>query len=134
MEVFDKNVQLWLYSIQKYIWDMMAVKVGERDVMAVPLSQKSAWEEWSARAVAQTLETVSRYTLIATTRQFRCMPNQGMEYPMICWNYGRPEEAGSYSDRVKFGMISVIIHEIGHNYFPMIVNQMSANGVGWMRV
>jgi hypothetical protein len=48
--------------------------------------------------------------------------NQGMEYPMICWNYGRPNEDGPYSERTKYGMMSVIIHEVGHNYFPMIVN------------
>src|SRR5690606_25591863 len=48
--------------------------------------------------------------------------NQGMEYPMICWNHGRPDKDGSISERTKFGMISVIIHEVGHNYFPMIVN------------
>jgi hypothetical protein len=54
-----------------------------------------------------------------------------MEYPMICWNYGRPNEDGTYSDRVKFGMISVIIHEVGHNFFPMIVNSDERQW-GWM--
>ena len=54
-----------------------------------------------------------------------------MEYPMICWNYGRPDEDGSYSDSEKFGMISVIIHEIGHNFFPMIVNSDERQW-GWM--
>ena len=54
-----------------------------------------------------------------------------MEYPMICWNYGRPEKDGSYSERTKFGMISVIIHEIGHNFFPMIVNSDERQW-GWM--
>jgi len=48
--------------------------------------------------------------------------DQGMEYPMICWNYGRPDEKGFVSDRIKYGMQSVIIHEVGHNFFPMIVN------------
>src|SRR5690606_22852070 len=57
--------------------------------------------------------------------------NQGMEYPMICWNYGRPNEDGTYSDRVKYGMISVIIHEVGHNFFPMIVNSDERQW-GWM--
>ena len=50
---------------------------------------------------------------------------------MICFNYGRPEKDGSYSDRTKFGMISVIIHEIGHNFFPMIVNTDERQW-GWM--
>ncbi|MFT6938956.1 MAG: hypothetical protein ACJASN_000434 [Cyclobacteriaceae bacterium] len=46
----------------------------------------------------------------------------GMEYPMICFNFGRPNEDGTYSDRTKWGMISVIVHEVGHNFFPMIIN------------
>lgn len=41
-----------------------------------------------------------------------------MEYPMICWNHGRPDENGEVSERIKFGMISVIIHEVGHNFSP----------------
>ena len=45
-----------------------------------------------------------------------------MEYPMICFNGGRPEADGTYTKRTKYGLISVIIHEVGHNYFPMIVN------------
>jgi aminopeptidase N len=45
-----------------------------------------------------------------------------MEYPMICWNFGRPDENGKYSDRTKYGMLGVVIHEVGHNFFPMIVN------------
>ena len=55
-----------------------------------------------------------------------------MEYPMICWNY-EPNEDGSYSDRTKYAMISVIIHEVGHNFFPMIVNSDENSGDGWMR-
>ena len=132
-----KNVRDYGFTAsKKYIWDMMAVKVGNRDVMAVSLYPKEGnplWEEWSTRAVAQTLETVSRYTFDYPYHKAISVhaKNQGMEYPMICWNYGRPEEDGTYSDRVKFGMISVIIHEIGHNYFPMIVNSDERQW-GWM--
>jgi hypothetical protein len=46
----------------------------------------------------------------------------GMEYPMICFNGGRPEEDGTYSEETKYGMWGVIIHEVGHNFFPMIIN------------
>ena len=106
---------------------MMAVKVGSKKVMAVSLYPKEGnplWEEYSTYAVAQTLETYSKYTFNYPYPKAVSVhaKNQGMEYPMICWNYGRPDEDGKYSDRVKFGMISVIIHEVGHNYFPMIVN------------
>ena len=44
------------------------------------------------------------------------------EYPMICFNFGRTEEDGTYSEGMKNGMIGVIIHEVGHNFFPMIIN------------
>ena len=45
-----------------------------------------------------------------------------MEYPQICFNFGRPNPDGTYSDRTKYRMLGVIIHEVGHNFFPMIVN------------
>ena len=45
-----------------------------------------------------------------------------MEYPMICWNFGRPDADGKYTDQVKYGMLGVVCHEVGHNFFPMIVN------------
>jgi len=123
-------------SSRKFIWDMMAVKVGSKKVMAVSLYPKEGnplWEEYSTYAVAQTLETYSKYTFNYPYPKAVSVhaKNQGMEYPMICWNYGRPDEDGKYSDRVKYGMISVIIHEVGHNYFPMIVNSDERQW-GWM--
>lgn len=112
---------------RKFICDAMAVKLGSRDVMAVSLYPKEGnplWEEYSTRIVAHTLKTYSKYTFdypypkaISVNAE-----DQGMEYPMICWNYGRPDENGVTSDRIKWGMMGVIIHEVGHNYFPMIVN------------
>ncbi|AFL79993.1 hypothetical protein Aeqsu_0481 [Aequorivita sublithincola DSM 14238] len=123
-----ENVRDYAFATsRKYIWDMMAVKMGSGSVMAVslyPPESNPLWEDWSTRAVASTLKTYSRMTFdypypkaISVSAK-----NQGMEYPMICWNHGRPDKDGTISDRTKFGMISVIIHEVGHNYFPMIVN------------
>ncbi|AGC77100.1 peptidase M1-like protein [Nonlabens dokdonensis] len=114
-------------SSRRYVADAMAVKVGGKDIMAVsiyPPEGNPLWEQWSSRAVAQTLKSYSRMTFDYPYHKAISVhaKNQGMEYPMICWNYGRPDADGNYSDRVKFGMISVIIHEVGHNYFPMIVN------------
>ncbi len=132
-----KNVRDFGFaSSRKFIWDMMAVKVGSKKVMAVSLYPKEGnplWEEYSTLAVAQTLETYSKYTFNYPYPKAVSVhaKNQGMEYPMICWNYGRPDEDGQYSDREKFGMISVIIHEVGHNYFPMIVNSDERQW-GWM--
>ncbi|HEY0091117.1 MAG TPA: M1 family metallopeptidase [Flavobacterium sp.] len=112
---------------RKFICDMMAVKLGGKNVMAISLYPKEGnplWEEYSTRIVAHTLKTYSNHTFdypypkaISVNAQ-----DQGMEYPMICWNFGRPDETGKYTDRVKFGMMGVIIHEVGHNFFPMIVN------------
>ena len=112
---------------RKFIWDMMAVKIGGKDVMAVSMYPKEGnplWEDWSTKAVASTLKTYSRMTFDYPYHKAISVhaKSQGMEYPMICWNYGRPDEDGNYSDRVKYGMMGVIIHEVGHNFFPMIVN------------
>ncbi|MDX1783962.1 MAG: M1 family metallopeptidase, partial [Aequorivita vladivostokensis] len=123
-----ENVRDYAFATsRKYIWDMMAVKMGSGSVMAVslyPPESNPLWEDWSTRAVASTLKTYSRMTFdypypkaISVSAK-----NQGMEYPMICWNHGRQNKYGTISDRTKYGMISVIIHEVGHNYFPMIVN------------
>lgn len=121
---------------RKYIWDMQNVKVGSREVMAVSLYPKEGnplWEEYSTKAVAHTLTSYSDMTFDYPYHKAISVhaKNQGMEYPMICWNYGRPNEDGTYSDRTKFGMISVIIHEVGHNFFPMIVNSDERQW-GWM--
>ena len=123
-----KNVRDFGFaSSRKFILDMMAVKIGGKDIMAVSLYPKEGnplWEEWSTKAVASTLESYSRMTFDYPYHKAISVhaKSQGMEYPMICWNYGRPKEDGTYIDRVKYGMMGVIIHEVGHNFFPMIVN------------
>ncbi|MEM6517403.1 MAG: M1 family metallopeptidase [Bacteroidota bacterium] len=127
-KLYAENVRDFGFATsRKYIWDMMAVKVGGKDVMAVSLYSKEGnplWEQWSTKAVASTLRSYSRMTFDYPYHKAISVHarRQGMEYPMICWNYGRPDENGNYDDRTKYGMISVIIHEVGHNYFPMIVN------------
>src|SRR5690606_17759488 len=127
-KLYAENVREFGFATsRKFIWDMMAVKIGDRDVMAVSMYPKEGnplWEEWSTYAVAATLKSYSRMTFDYPYHKAISVhaKQQGMEYPMICWNYGRPDENGKYSDRTKYGMISVIIHEVGHNYFPMIVN------------
>jgi len=123
-------------SSRKFIWERQAVNIGPNKVMAVSLYPKEGnplWEEYSTKAVIQTLKTYSKFTFDYPYPKAVSVhaKNQGMEYPMICWNYGRPDEDGTYSDRTKFGMISVIIHEVGHNYFPMIVNSDERQW-GWM--
>ncbi|MFI0428349.1 M1 family metallopeptidase [Mariniflexile sp. HMF6888] len=123
-----ENVRDFAFATsRKFIWDMMAVKIGNKDVMAVSMYPKEGnplWEDWSTRVVASTLGSYSKMTFDYPYHKAISVhaKNQGMEYPMICWNYGRPDEDGKYSDRVKYGMMGVIVHEVGHNFFPMIVN------------
>lgn len=123
-----ENVRDFAFATsRKFIWDMMAVKVGNKDVMAVSMYPKEGnplWEDWSTKVVASTLKSYSKMTFDYPYHKAISVhaKNQGMEYPMICWNYGRPNEDGKYSDRVKYGMMGVIVHEVGHNFFPMIVN------------
>ena len=133
----SKQVKTWRFkakdvrdfaftSSRKFIWDAMGVKFGNRTVMAMSYYPKEAnplYERYSTRAVAHTLRVYSKYTFdypypVAISVE----ASNGMEYPMICFNYGRPEKDGTYTERIKYGMISVIIHEVGHFYFPMIVN------------
>ncbi len=132
-----KNVRDFAFaSSRKFIWERQAVNVGKNEVMAVSIYPKEGnplWEDYSTKAVIQTLKTYSKFTFDYPYPKAVSVhaKNIGMEYPMICFNFGRPEEDGSYSDRTKFGMISVIIHEVGHNYFPMIVNSDERQW-GWM--
>lgn len=123
-----ENVRDFAFATsRKFIYDMMAVDINGKKTMAVSMYPKEGnplWGEWSTRAVASTLESYSKHTFDYPYPKAISVHSkrQGMEYPMICWNYGRPDEDGKYSDGVKFGMMSVIIHEVGHNFFPMIVN------------
>lgn len=111
---------------RKFLWDMMAVKLETKDVMAVSLYSKEGnplWGQWSTKAVASTFKTYSRMTFdYPYHKSISVHAPMGMEYPMISFNFGRPDKEGNYSDRTKYGMISVIIHEVGHNWFPMIIN------------
>ncbi|MGV9003160.1 M1 family metallopeptidase [Flavobacterium sp.] len=112
---------------RKFIYDAMAVQLATRTTMAISLYPKEGnplWEQYSTRVVAHTLKSYSAHTFDYPYPKAISInaEDQGMEYPMICWNWGRPDTDGTYSDRVKNGMIGVIVHEVGHNYFPMIVN------------
>ncbi len=112
---------------RKLIWDAMGVPFGDRIVMAMsyyPKEGNPLWEEYSTRVVAHTLRVYSKHTIEYPYHKAISVHAKriGMEYPMICFNFGRPNPDGSYADYVKYGMIMVIIHEVGHNFFPMIIN------------
>ena len=114
-------------SSRKFIWDAQGHDVGGNKVLAMsfyPNEGEPLWSKYSTRAIVHTLNVYSRYTFnypypVAISVNG---PVGGMEYPMICFNGPRPEKDGTYSARTKYSLITVIIHEVGHNYFPMIVN------------
>ncbi|MEY4866231.1 MAG: hypothetical protein RLY64_485 [Bacteroidota bacterium] len=127
--VFEaKNVRDFAFaSSRRYIWDGMGVKLGSRNVLcmsAYPPEANPLWGKYSTEAVAHTVRIYSKFTIdypypVAISANG---PVGGMEYPMISFNGARPDKDGTYSERRKYGLISVIIHEVGHNFFPMIIN------------
>ena len=114
-------------SSRKFIWDAQKQTVGNKDVLCMsyyPKEGNPLWERYSTKLVAHTIKTYSKYTInypypVAISVHSKWI---GMEYPMICFNGGRPEPDGTYSEGEKYGMWGVIIHEVGHNFFPMIIN------------
>ncbi|MDA8743358.1 M1 family metallopeptidase [Rubripirellula amarantea] len=134
----SRRTKTWIFSARnvrdfafaasrKFAWDAMGVNVGDQTVMAMsyfPNEAEPLWSKYSTHAIAHTLEVYGKFsfdypypTAISVNG-----PVYGMEYPMICFNSPRPEDDGTYSKSTKYGLISVIIHEVGHNFFPMIVN------------
>jgi peptidase M1-like protein len=114
-------------SSRKFIWDAVLHRVEDKDVWAMsfyPNEGEPLWSKYSTQAIVHTLDVYSRHTFpypypVAISVNG---PVGGMEYPMICFNGPRPEKDGTYSSGSKYGLISVVIHEVGHNFFPMIVN------------
>lgn len=135
----SKDKKTWLYKAdnvrdfafaasRKFLWDAQGHNVNGNPVMAMSFFPKEGnplWEKYSTEAIIHTLNVYSRYSFdypypyaISVNGVIR----GGMEYPMICFNGPRPQDDGTYSRQTKYGLISVVIHEVGHNYFPMIVN------------
>ena len=113
-------------SSRKFIWDAMPIYVEGKKVMCMSAYGKEAYglyRKYSTKAVAHTIKSYSKFTIpypypVAQSLEAA----NGMEYPMICFNYGRTEKDGTYSEATKNGMLGVVIHEVGHNFFPMIIN------------
>ncbi|GGC39038.1 aminopeptidase [Parapedobacter defluvii] len=124
-----KNVRDFAFvTSRRLVWDAMRVKEGIEGHTPMAMSYYGPeayplYRPYSTKVVAHTLKVYSKHTLpypypVAISVE----ASNGMEYPMICFNYGRADKDGTYSEATKYGMISVIIHEVGHNFFPMIVN------------
>ncbi|MEJ7736531.1 MAG: M1 family metallopeptidase [Chitinophagaceae bacterium] len=113
-------------SSRKFVWDALPALVEGKKVMCMSFYGKEAYglySRFSTKAVAHTIKTYSRFTIPYPYPVAQSVEaSNGMEYPMICFNYGRTAKDGSYSEATKYGMLGVIIHEVGHNFFPMIIN------------
>jgi hypothetical protein len=115
----------WVSS-RRLVWDAMATHINGKKIMSMSYYGPEAYplyNKYSTKVVDHTLKEYSKHTIpypypVAISVEAA----NGMEYPMICFNYGRAEKDGTYTEAIKYGMISVIIHEVGHNFFPMIVN------------
>ncbi len=121
-------------SSRKFVWDAMPAMVEGKKVMCMSAYGKEAYSlyrKFSTKAVAHTIKTYSKFTIpypypVAQSLEAA----SGMEYPMICFNFGRTEKDANgvysanstYSEGTKNGMLGVVIHEVGHNFFPMIIN------------
>ncbi|SKB70126.1 hypothetical protein SAMN05660226_02766 [Parapedobacter luteus] len=134
-----KGKKTWIYEAEnvrdfafvtsrRLVWDAMRVKDGIAGNAPMAMSYYGPeayplYRPYSTKVVAHTLKVYSKHTIaypypVAISVEAA----NGMEYPMICFNYGRADKDGTYSEATKYGMIGVIIHEVGHNFFPMIVN------------
>lgn len=112
-----------------FVWDAWGVKVPDSTNVAMAMSfypgiAEKLWSVYSTQAVAHTIESYSRHAYpypypVAISVNG---PVGGMEYPMISFNGPRPEKDGTWSKGSKYGLVSVVIHEVGHNWFPMIMN------------
>lgn len=113
-------------SSRKFIWDGLATKIAGKKIMCMSAYPKEAYtlyKRYSSKAVEHTIKTYSDFSIpypypVAQSIEAA----NGMEYPMICFNFGRTEKDGTYSEGTKNGMLGVVIHEVGHNFYPMIIN------------
>jgi hypothetical protein len=113
-------------SSRKFVWDAKPTTVEGKTIMCMSYYPKEAYglyRKYSTKVVEHTIQTYSKYTTpYAYPVAISVEASNGMEYPMICFNFGRTDKDGTYSEGTKNGMTSVIIHEVGHNFFPMIIN------------
>ncbi len=113
-------------SSPKFVWDAMPVVVEGKKIMCMSFYAKEAYgiyRRYSTKAVTHAIKTYSGFSIpypypVAQSVEAA----NGMEYPMICFNPGRTEKDGTYTEQSKNSAITVIIHEVGHNFYPMIIN------------
>ena len=113
-------------SSPKFVWDALPITIEGKKVMCMSFYAKEAYpiyRRYSTKAVAHAIKTYSKFSVpypypVAQSVEAA----NGMEYPMICFNPGRAEKDGTYTEGSKNACITVVIHEVGHNFYPMIIN------------
>jgi hypothetical protein len=134
----SSELKTWIYKAdqvrdfawgasRKFVWDALANTTEEgKKVMCMSYYAKEAYpiyRRYSTKAIQHTINTYSKYTIpFPYPTAISVEAANGMEYPMICFNPGRAEPDGTYAESTKIDAVSTIIHEVGHNYFPMIIN------------
>ena len=114
-------------SSRKFMWDAQGIDLNGRKVMAMsfwPKEGQPLWGQYSTAAVIHAVKVYSKFTFDYPYPVIISVngPIRGMEYPMITFQNPRPEDDGTYSEQTKYALIGVVIHEVGHNWFPMVVN------------
>ncbi len=113
-------------SSRRFVWDAMPADVEGKKVMCMSYYSKESYplyRKYSTKLTAHTIKTYSKYSIPYPYPVAQSVEgNAGMEYPMIAFNPGRAEKDGTYSEATRNAMIFVTIHEVGHNFFPMIIN------------
>jgi hypothetical protein len=127
-----RNVRDFAFaSSRRFVWDAQGAPGhthAGRPVLAMSLYPREAmplWDRYSTAAIVHTLDVYGRLAFpypYPVAISVNGPVGGGMEYPMICFNRPRPEADGTYPKRTKYALIGVVIHEVGHNWFPMIVN------------
>ena len=115
----------WTAS-KKFIWDGMAVNINGKRILCLSFYGKEAYplyHEKATKLIAHTLKVYSSFTIPYPYPVAQCVEaSNGIEFPMICFTYGRAEKDGTFTKETSNNVTRVIIHEVGHNYFPMIIN------------
>lgn len=110
----------------RYRWD--ATLAGTSAVRAMtfyPSEASALWRPLALPAIGHALDVYGRMTFDYPypVVQAAFGPNDGMEHTMLAFSRYPPDGPnGTYSRERKRDFLWVLTHEVGHNWFPLIVN------------
>lgn len=120
-------------SSRKFQWDAQGYETRDnRTILAMSYYPKEANPLWGLYSTALLIHSMNVFGRFVFPYPYPVLSSingevGGMEYPMLAFNGPRPDKEKktggvTYSRATKNALISVIIHEAGHNWFPMVVN------------